>query len=117
MTARKREPFAETVDEDYRIVRHTHDVDLAAELMRDEILKGYAEYGCPEESWADIEAGHIHTCTSACRDAIQLGVAEQKWVRIVPCLPGSYGATEGWTFQYQHADKPGRGAFPAVVFR
>lgn len=92
---RKREPVAEIGAEDYRIVRHTHDVDLATKLMRARLDE---EYGPPEFGPREV------------------GTPWQAWIRIVPCLPNSYGAGEGWKFEYRHAKPHARGAFRAVVF-
>lgn len=112
-----KEPVAEIGDEDYWIVRHTHDVDVAAELMRARLFEEHLENGCPRQSTADVLARIVHTCGDECRAAIDVGEPHQVWMRVAPCLPDSYGAAEGWAFQYHQADGPGRGAFPAVVFR
>lgn len=106
----KREPVAEIGAEDYRIVRHTHDVELAEKLMRSELLK---EYGC-SASWRSFQ--DQHTCTDECLASVDLGRPLPMWIRITPCLPNSYGAAEGWAFTYQHAEPHSRGAFRAVVF-
>lgn len=106
--SRRNDPVAEIGHEDYLVVRHTHDVTLAAQLMRAKLL---AEDGCPQ--WHAPE--ERHTCTGACLPDAALGRAAQVHLRVVPCLPHSYGAAEGWEFEYQRAE-PGPGAFPAVVF-
>jgi len=106
--SRRNDPVAEIGDEDYLVVRHTHDVALAAQLMRAKLL---AEDGCPQ--WHTPE--EQHTCTDACLPAAALGRPAKVHLRIVPCLPHSAGAAAGWAFEYQPAD-PGPGAFPAVVF-
>lgn len=97
----KRQPVAEIGAEDYRIVRHTHDVELARKLMHAEIDREHREtYGEPWSGGSE-----------------DVGKPRQAWMRVVPCLPNSYGASEGWAFQYQDAEPHARGAFPAVVFR
>lgn len=95
----KREPVAELGAEDYRIVKFTHDVELAEQLMRAELAR---EHSSPE--WLDSN------------EEPSVGRPRLEWVRITPCLPNSYGAFEGWRFVYTYAKGPGRGAFPAVVF-
>ncbi len=88
-----REPVAELGHEGYRIVKFTHDVELATKVMLDKLTREYGKFSAEE-----------------------VGKPRQEWIRIVPCLESSYGAMEGWAFEYQHA-KPGtRGAFRAVVF-
>lgn len=108
--SRRREPIAEIADEDYRIVRHTHDVELARKLMRAELR---ARNGCPMYGREDgcRSAADEETCTHE----IDPGQPQQVHVRIVPCLPGSYGYG-CWEFEYREC-KPGRGAFRAVVFQ
>ncbi len=101
---RRREPVAELGDEDYRIVRHTHDVELARRLMAERLTAELrAEFG-----------RHFDETEDAFSPA-DVGTPQQVHMRIVPCLPGSYGDGEGWRFEYRHCG-PGRGAFPAVVF-
>lgn len=106
----RRVPVAELGDEDYRIVRHTHDVELAERLMRQRLLN---EYGC--ETWHPGGPG-APLIDHDCLAEVRVGTPRQRWVRIVPCLPGSSGDMDGWAFEYRHADGPGRGVFPAVVF-
>jgi hypothetical protein len=108
--SRKREPIAEIGCEDYRIVRHTHDVRLAAGLMRAKLLD---EDGCPE---MDCDWG-VWGKRKVCLHKRDLGGGEPLWVRIVPALPNSYAAAEGWKFTYQHTAPHAIGAFPAVVFQ
>jgi hypothetical protein len=109
---RKREPVAELGDDGYRIVCHTHDVELAAELMRAKLT----EDECSRYTMDEFRAGKAHTCTAECRAAVDPGKGRQIYVRKIHCLDSSYGAGEGWAFQYHECQK-GRGAFPAVVFR
>lgn len=92
--SRKPEPVAEIGVEDYRIVRHTHDVELAERLMRARLDE---EYGPPKFGPREV------------------GMPRQVHVRIVPVLPGTYAEDMGWKFQYCEC-RPSRGAFPAVVF-
>lgn len=92
--SKKREPEAVIGYDDYMIVKFTHDVELARELMRTAIKDMY--------NLGDD-------------DPIRLDDPYKCWVRIVPCLPSSYGYGE-YRFEYQHAKGPGRGAFPAVIF-
>lgn len=105
-------PVAEFGAEYFRIVRHTHDVELATKLMGDKLLAD----GCPVYSLADARAGIQHTCGDPCRAEIRIGTPHLVWCRIVPALPGSFAESEGWRFAYMTDAKPGRGAFPAVVF-
>jgi hypothetical protein len=96
--SKTREPVAEIGAEDYRIVRHTHDVELATELMQAELNRDYgqecvAEFGEPA-----------------------VGRPVQVWCRITPCLPNSFGASEGWSSAYTYAEPHSRGSFRAVVF-
>jgi hypothetical protein len=114
--SRKREPVAEIGEDDYRIVRHTHDIELASHLMRAKI----SEDECPRYTMEDLQARRAHVCTQECEDAIQSSVdpgkAKQVYVRILGAIPGSLAEAEGWAFQYYECER-GRGAFPAVVFR
>ena len=111
--SRKREPVAELGAEDYRIVKHTHDVELAARLMRAELLKAD---GCP----GDIRDGGGH-CDDwrnpDCPHPLNLGKPVQVWVRIVPALPNSYAAAEGMDYTFNPAEPGSPGAFRAVEFR
>ena len=110
---RKREPVAEIGDEDYRIVRYTHDIDLATQLMRAH-LKVY--YGCPRDG--EDDGCPILAPVGDCpHEWERVGKPEQVYARIQHALPNSYAAAEGWTYAYHEYEKPGRGAFPAVVFR
>lgn len=108
--SRKREPVAEIGAEDYRIVRHTHDVDLAEQLMRVEQLK---QYGCPGDGFNYCK----DLWDPACPHPFRLGKAEQVWVRIVPALPNSYAESEGLKYTFNPAKPNERGAFKAVEFR
>lgn len=102
----KRAPVAEIGDEDYRIVRHTHDVAEAETLMR-AALGDHGEIGC-------CESEDCHT--TGCTNVVKLGEPRQVYVRIIHALPGSWQREDmGWTFEYRECSK-GRGAFPAVVF-
>lgn len=94
-----RTPVAELGCEDYRIVKFTHDVGLATELMRTRLNEEYRTPVDPEPF----------------RDK-NVGKPRLAWIRIVPCLDSSYGAAEGWAFEYQPARANTRGAFRAVVF-
>jgi hypothetical protein len=91
--SRKREPVAEIGHENYRVVRHTHDIELAKKLMHAKIS-------------ADLGSRYDG----------ELGEPRQVWMRITYCLPNSYGAGEGWRIEYREGAR-GRGAFPAVVFQ
>jgi hypothetical protein len=116
--SRKREPVAEIGAEDYYIVRHTHDVELARRLM----AKAWMDAdGCP--AWDDWPARQQHTCTEHCTDTAlkywerRLANPRQVWVRCVPALPNSYAAAEGWAGTFDPAEPGSRGAFRAVEFR
>lgn len=110
--SRKREPVAVLGAEDYRIVKYTHDVELATRLMRDRLV---AEYGCPRygapEGCKDFAPG-----PTKCPHDVSVGRPRQTYVRIQGALPGSYAESEGWSYAYHEYVDPGRGAFPAVVF-
>lgn len=108
---RKREPVAELAAEDYRIVRHTHNIDLAADLMRAAL---FAEDGCPDRIQITCDK---HASDDDCLAAIDPGKPVQRYVRIQGALPNSYAAAEGWKYQFIEHDEPGRGRFPAVIFR
>lgn len=110
--SRKREPVAEIGAEDYRIVKHTHDVEQAAKLIRAALL---AEHGCPGDGnftdfCADDHDPH-------CPHRVTTGTPRQVYVRIQGALPNSYAAAEGWSYAYHEVSGPARGAFPAVVFQ
>lgn len=104
----KREPFADVCGDGYRVVRHTHDVELARELLRVAELK---QYGCP--GGADFSF-----CTDLndpnCPHLTIRGEGKQVYVRIITTLPGSPVGDE-FAYLYQECE-PKRGAFPAVVF-
>lgn len=102
-----REPVAEIGDDDYRVVRHTHDVGDAETLLRAK-LGCHSEIGCCESEGC---------YTTGCTGVVDVGTPKLVWLRIVPCPPRSVGAAMGWKFHYWECDRPGRGAFPAVVFR
>lgn len=92
-----REPKVYEVLEGGWIVRHTHDVELAAELLHDHLVRdGYYDS-------REVAAGRFPA-----------DKARQCWYRVTPCLPGSYGYDEGWAYQYLVAKPGGRGAFRAV---
>lgn len=117
---RKREPVAEVGAEDYLIVRHTHDVRVAVGLMRAALLDD-PEWGCPEclcdtHRWDAVTARFVRT-DRVCLHKRDLGKPQPEWIRILPALPNSYAAAEGWAFSYQPAKPHSRGAFPAVVFQ
>lgn len=88
--------------EDYRIVRHTHDVELATQLMTERLRAELRE-----EYWPD----------PAPPTAFNLGTPKKVYVRIQGAIPGSQAEAEGWSYAYHEYSEPGRGAFPAVVFR
>ena len=109
---RKREPVAEVGAEDYLIVKHTHDVDLARRLMAAALID---ENGCP--AWDDWPARQQHTCTDECTDTAvkhwerRLSQPEQVWVQVRGALPNSYAAAEGWKYCYWPSKQGRRGAF------
>jgi hypothetical protein len=110
--SRKHEPVAEIGVEDYRIVRHTHDVELATKLMRSKLI---AYYGCPGDGKSPD--GFCRPFDSPdCPHPHALGRPQLEWIRIVPALPGTFAESEGWKFTYQPTKPHARGAFPAVVF-
>jgi hypothetical protein len=100
--SRKREPVAEIGADDYRIVRHTHDLDLAKRLMRAALIEEYVrDMGALADDDYSPDPGQ----------------GRQTWVRVQYALPGSYAEAEGWPYSYHEYNQPGRGAFKAVVFR
>jgi hypothetical protein len=99
--ARRRELVAEIGDDDYLIVKYTHDVTLALNLMA---AKLKSEWWDPP---ADVDE----------RIARRLGLPVLRWVRCLGPLPGSHAEWEGWAYAFHEHDAPSRGAFPAVVFR
>ena len=105
-----REPVAEIGAEDYFIVRHTHDVELATRLMRAELLEAN---GCPGEEWTFCKDFH----DPGCPHDFRLGKPVQVWVRIVPALPNTYAAAEGLTATFNPAEPGSPGAFRAVEFQ
>ena len=92
---RKRHPEAVLGADDYRIVKFTHDVDLARKLVYARLTEEYGEeYGG------------------------RLGKPVQVYVRCLGALPHSFAASEGWAYEYVEEKPPVRtGAFKAVVFR
>jgi hypothetical protein len=117
--SRKPEPVAEIGADDYLIVRHTHDVQLATKLMRAKLAASWD--GCPawESSVTTKGVDYVrlsHPCTEKCLESINPGTPRQAWIRVIPCLDNSFGAAEGWEFEYRDAEPHSRGAFPAVVF-
>jgi len=102
--SRKREPVAEIGAEDYRIVKYTHDVELASRLMLAKLQQERRDQYWP----STIPEDDLPTTA---------GRPKQTYVRIQGALPNSYAEYEGWAWSYHEYDKPGRGAFPAVVFR
>ncbi len=97
MTARRREPEAVLCADGVVLVKHTTDVDLARRLALDALV---ADDAVPAELRGEYNLGRVRV----------------GHIRIVGCLPNSYGAGEGWGWQYLYAAGPARGAFPAVEF-
>lgn len=83
------------------LVKHTHDLELAERLARALL----AEENLPPDER-----------TPEALTAFRLGKSIVGHFRVVPCLPGSYGESEGWSWELHKAPGPGRGAFPAVEF-
>lgn len=98
--SRKREPVAVICGDDYLIVKHTHDVEQARELMAAALKVDW--YG----PHADVDE----------RIARRLSRPHVTYARIINALPNSYAEAEGWSCVFQEQDVPSRGAFPAVVF-
>lgn len=98
--SRKRAPEAVYLAEGSVLVKHTHDLELADRLAREAI----------------VEAELFGEATEEERGAILLGTPRPGWVRIIHCLPNSWGADEGWSWTYER-DRQGKpGVFPAVEF-
>jgi hypothetical protein len=95
--SRKRTPEAVIGDEDYLIVKFTHDEALARELM----------------AAALREQDDGYTSTTIAR---RLKCPQLRWVRCLGALPNSYAALEGWSYAYHEQQEKSRGAFPAVIF-
>jgi hypothetical protein len=115
---RKRTPEAVIGAEEYLIVKHTHDIDLARRLMEAALVKAY---GCPvRDNWPVQQK---HACDDECAVAamkhwaLRLAGPKPIHVRVQGALPNSYAADEGWSYTFVEVDKPGRGAFKAVVFK
>ena len=96
---KKRKPEALMTADGAWLVKHTHDIDLAAQLVRAAIVEGY---------YADCGAVYLRKPDAGQGRAI--------WCWIGGPLPGSLAQAEGWAWQYHYADAPRRGVFPAVEF-
>jgi hypothetical protein len=95
MSPRHREPEAVLGEEDYRIVKFTHDIELATQLMLAKLSETY-EDGQPYRG--------------------KVGKPRQVWVRCLGALPNSYANAEGWAYAFHEEPGPRRGNFKAVVF-
>lgn len=103
-----REPMADVCDDGYRIVRHTHDVELARELMRAAEIR---QYGCP----GGADFGFCADLNNPdCPHLTIRGEGRQVYVRIITTLPGM-PADGHFGYIYKECE-PKRGAFKAVVF-
>lgn len=91
----RRDPEAVVGADDYLIVTHTHEIELATFLMRGEL-----------------------TMLGRGTDSIARRLARPvtRYVRKVPALPNSYAAAEGWPYAFIEQEHPASGAFPAVIF-
>lgn len=101
MSGRKREPEVVLLVEGEVLVKFTHDLEVAERLARAELVE---QRLLPDERTPEAIA------------ALQVGKPLVGWFRIVNCLPGSYGESEGWSWALIQARGPGRGVFPAVEF-
>lgn len=99
---RKREPVAEFITECGVLVKHTHDVDFASRLAR-QLIAAADEY--TEFSQGEDDPAKIVLPSPRCA-----------WVRVIHCLPNSYGEAEGWKWTVHPAKEGERGAFKAVEF-
>jgi hypothetical protein len=97
----QRQPVAVLLAEAEVLVKHTHDLGLADRLVRTLLAEEYLE---ADERTPERIA------------AIFPGRKIVGWFRIVPCLPNSFGAGEGWAWQLHRASGPCRGAFPGVEY-
>lgn len=91
-------PVAEIGDEDYLIVRHTHDIEDAKAIMATKLVNEGLK---PDEV---VRRLRLHQPV-------------QVWVRIVPALPNSWAASEGLRYTFNPAEPGSPGAFRAVEFR
>lgn len=94
-----RKPVAEPLAEGGVLVKHTHDVHVAADLAGALVAWQYYE-----------EFGEVYL------RKVRWQRARPIWCRILGILPGSLGAAEGWAWEYCTTNGPGRGAFRAVEF-
>ena len=110
--SRKREPYADVCEDGYRIVRHTHDVELAREMLRVAELKAY---GCPGGSdFAFCE--NVSDPGPNCPHLTIRSAGRPIYTRITRVLPNSPLSDE-YAYLYKECAGPGRGAFKAVEFR
>lgn len=107
MSGRKREPVAEIGAEDYLIVKYTHDIDLARELMTQALVE--------EAAWP----GDPYSVVVARRERIAQRLARPKatWVQAQPVLLDIAVTEQSWQATYHCSyDQPGPSVFPAVMF-
>ena len=104
----KHEPYADVCEDGYRIVRHTHDVEMARELLRIAELKAY---GCPGgrkfEMCEDLR-------NPDCPHLTIRGAGRQVYVRIIQVFADN-PLSDDFAYLYKECNRS-RGAFPAVVF-
>ena len=99
MPRKKPEPEAVIFDDGYLVVKHTHDVELAALLMSQLMVRqGWYEYARAAQEY------RLHS-------------PKQVYLRVRAALPGSEAAAMGWKLVVDEVDEPARGVFQAVVFR
>lgn len=104
--SRKREPEAVVGEEDYLIVKFTHDVEEARRLMTREVVD---KNECPGDPEGFTQARREHFAKRLSRPKVT-------YVRIQGAIPGSFAESEGWSYSYHEVNGPARGAFKAVVF-
>lgn len=92
-----REPEVHEVGEGGWLVRFTGDVSQAADLLHAHLV---AEKQCDDLTQA--------------RTRWPATEGRFGWKRVVPALPNSWAAAEGYAFYYQDAEPGARGAFRAV---
>lgn len=80
----------------FLFVKHTHDLDVARELMANALREQY--------SWPADSITRQLTRYKVC------------WVRQTPALASSYAASAGWPYAFHEQDHPARGAYPSIIF-
>jgi len=98
------------------LVRGTDDPMQALALVVDELDDGTHGYLIDGVQPGDeVDPAGVEDAAAWCHD--MLTRARVGYYRKIGCLPNSYGAYGGWSWQLGYADGPCRGAFLGVYFR